>query len=193
MENLKESLTTKINEKIKDNKIKMKPRFYFILQGFLLMSFVLILFLAVIYIGNFILLIFHEHQEVLGFLHINSFDLNKFLEFLKIIPVLLILLLFIFVLSLYKLIKDHSFVYRKNILYSILFLFLIIILLVINIHIFLDKNFDRIKFGEKGELPGMIYLHKYYRKDHILPIISKEIKDFKKDIKERPILNRLQN
>jgi glycosyltransferase involved in cell wall biosynthesis len=163
MENLKEDLIKKINEKIKDNKIKMKPRFYFVLQGFLLMSFILIIFLGALYIGNFILLIFHEHVEAIDFLHIDSFDFHKFLDFLRIIPGLLILLLLVFIFSLYKLIKGHSFVYRKNILYIILILFLILIITVMNIHLFLDRNFDRIKFGEKGELPVVFYLHKYYR------------------------------
>ena len=176
MENLKDDLIKKINEKIKDNKIKMKPRFYFILKGFLIMSFISTIFLGALYVGNFILLIFHEHGEVMDFLRIDRFDFRKFLDFLKIIPGLLLLLLFMFVFSLYKLIKDYSFVYRKNVLYTILFLFLILILTVINIHRFLDRDFNRIKFGEKGELPGVIYLHKYYRGDRILPMFDKDIK-----------------
>lgn len=175
MENLKDDLIKKINEKIKDNKIKMKPRFYFVLHGFVLISFILILFLAALYIGNFILLIFHEHQEAIDFLHINSFDFHKFLDFLRIIPGLLILLLFIFIFSLYKLIKDYAFVYRKNILYIILFLFLVLMVAVINIHLFLDRNFDRIKFGERGELPGIIYLHEYYRGNELRSLYLKTL------------------
>lgn len=185
MENLKDDLIKKINEKIKDNKIKMKPRFYFVLQGFLLMSFILIIFLGALYIGNFILLIFHEHQEAIDFLRINSFDLHKFLEFLRIVPGLLILLLFIFIFSLYKLIKDHSFVYRKNILYIISFIFLILVIVVMNIHIFLDRNFDRIRFGEKGEVPVVFYLHEYYRRGHFLPLISNALLNHSKDLDDK--------
>ncbi|MDQ1282070.1 MAG: hypothetical protein QG630_421 [Patescibacteria group bacterium] len=189
MENLKDDLIKKINEKIKDNKIKMKPKFYFVLQGFLLMSFILIMFLASLYIGNFILLIFHEHQESINFLRIDSFDFNNFLEFLKIIPGLLILLLFVFIFSLYRLIKDHAFVYRKNILYIILFLFLILTIVVINIHIFLDRNFDRIRFGEKGELPVVSYLHKYYRGNRLKPSGFKDLPNKSKVFRNREVLN----
>lgn len=183
MENLKDNLINKINTQIKENKIKMKPKFFFIFQGFLLISFVFIMFLAILYIGNFILLIFHEHREALEFFHISNFNLHKFLDFIKMIPGLLILLFFIFTYSLYKLIKDYSFVYRKNILYTILVLFLILFVTIFNIHTFLDNDFKRIKFGEKGEIPGMIYLHKYYRKEH-MPLLlppKNDIGNYKKE------------
>lgn len=169
MENLKADLIEKINTKIKENKIKMKPRIFFMFRGFLVMSFVLILLLASVYIGNFILLIFHEHNEVLDMPHVNPFHFHEFLEFLKIIPGLLILLLIIFIVSLYKLIKDHAFVYRKNILYIIGVLFLILIATVINIHIFLDNDFKKIRSGERGGLPPINFLHKYYRGNKMLP------------------------
>lgn len=182
MENLKDDLIKNVTEKIKDNKIKMKPKFYFVLHGFLISSFILIIFLAAIYVGNFVLLIFHEHQEAIDFLHINSFDLRKFLEFLSMVPGLLILLFFVFTLSLYKLIKEYAFVYRKNIIYIILILLTLLILAVINLHIFLDKNFDKIKFGEKGEVPVVKYLHKYYRKAHLPPLLPKNFKNGVKEV-----------
>ena len=119
MQNLKEDLINKINKKIKENKIKMKPKIFFILKGFLLTSFLLIFFLAAIYIGNFILLIFHEYRDVVNDLNISKFDFYKFLNFLKMIPGLLIIFFIIFVFSFYKLIKEHSFVYRKSRLYII--------------------------------------------------------------------------
>lgn len=193
MENLKDDLIKNVTEKIKDNKIKMKPKFYFVLHGFLISSFILILFLAALYVGNFVLLIFHEHQEAIDFLHINSFDLHKFLDFLRMVPGLLILLFLVFVLSLYKLIKEYAFVYRKNILYIILILLTLLIVAVINIHIFLDRNFDRIKFGEKGELPVIFYLHKYYRMGHLPPLPLKKFQVPIKDLQNDVFLNRSQN
>ena len=168
MQNLKESILEKVEGKIKSKNIKMKPKWYFIFKSILVISFFCILFLATIYIGNFILLIFHEHKEVFDSLNINPFNFFRIMEFVKTIPMLLFLLVIVFIFSLYKLIKDYAFVYRNNFLYVTLILILAILFIVINIHIFLDKDFRAAKFGERGELPFIRYLHSYYRPDFML-------------------------
>ena len=163
-----QNFAKKIEEAIRDKKIKMKPRWYFVFKSIMIISFISILLLAMIYVGNFILFIFHEHKRAFDILNIDPFGFRAILEFIKTIPALLILLIILFIFSLYKLIKEYSFVYRKNILYIILFLIVFIVAAVANIHLFLDREFQIARFGERGEIPFLQNVHRYYLGDKFL-------------------------
>lgn len=165
MENQKNNLVEKIENKIKQNKIKMKPRWHFIFKTAMIISFVCILLLVIIYIGNFILFIFHEQGQVVDVLSVGHSSARSILEFIKSIPVLLVLLISIFIFSLFKLVKDYAFVYRRNIFYLIFFFIIFVVTIVVNIHMFLDREFQMARFGEKGEIPFLQNVHKYYLGD----------------------------
>jgi len=159
----KENFIKNIENKIKDKKIKMKPKWHFVFKGILIVSFVFILLLATLYIGNFILLIFHEHKVAFDHINVNPSGFRMFLEIIRTIPLLLLFLVSVFLFSLYKLIKDYSFVYRKNVLYVVLFLLFVVIVTILNIHVFLDRGYKMARFGERGEIPFLQNVHKYYR------------------------------
>lgn len=172
-----QNIAKKIEEAIKNKKIKMKPRWYFILKSVLVLSLFLILLLITFYLSDFVFLIFHEYNKYI--------DKIVVLEFLKVVPLILVLLIIVFLFSLYKLIHDYSFVYRKNILYVILCLLLAIVVILINVNIFLDKDFKFARFGEKAEVPFLQNIHKYYLVDKmpkkIHGLLDKEkIRDFQK-------------
>ncbi|MFO0743885.1 MAG: hypothetical protein U0469_02435 [Candidatus Paceibacterota bacterium] len=166
MEINKEKIVKKIEEVIKSKKLKMRPRWYFVLKTILIMSFSLILFLITIYLTDFVFFIFHEHQKFVPSM--------AFTDFLKTIPVIILLLIILFLFSLYHLVSEYSFVYRKNILYVILILLMSIILIIVNLNIFIDKDFKVARFGEKGEVPFLQNVHKYY--------IGDKYKNLKKDL-----------
>lgn len=162
---INKSLAEKLEEKIKEGKIKMKPKWFFVLKTIFNISFIFILFLGAIYLGNFILFIFHEHKTIFDSLNVNPFNADKILNFVKMIPGLLFLLLIIFIFTLYKLIKDFAYIYRKNFLYIVFILLILVISAVVNFHFIFDKDFRFARFGEKGEMPFLQGVHKYYRPD----------------------------
>lgn len=168
MNQIKNNLIQKIENRINKENIKMKPKWYFIFKSILNISFVLILLLAIIYLGNFIYFIFYDHKSILDSFHLNFFEMKNFFDFLKIIPIILILLAIVFIISLYKLIDEYSFVYRKRKFYMIFGLFIFIILAVFSVHMFLDKDFKMARFGERGELPLLQNIHRHYRGDNFL-------------------------
>ncbi|MEI6352794.1 MAG: hypothetical protein WCO35_02565 [Candidatus Nomurabacteria bacterium] len=168
----KENFIKNIEDKIKDKKIKMKPKWHFVFKGILIISFVFILLLATIYIGNFILLIFHEHKIAFDAVNINPSIFKMFLEIMRTVPLLLLFLVSIFLFSLYKLVKDYSFVYRKNVLYVVLFLLFVVIVTILNIHVFLDQGYKMARFGERGEVPFLQNVHRYYRGPDLLKRID---------------------
>ncbi len=163
MEYIKNNLIQKIEDKIKKENIKMKPKWFFILKTVLNISFVLILFLATVYVLNFVFFIFYDHKSIFDALHLSPFEVKNLFDFLKMIPVFLIFLIFIFIFSLYKLIDNYAFIYRKRKLYIILFIFIFIFITVFNMHKFLDRDFKMARFGERGEFPILQNVHKYYR------------------------------
>ena len=163
--NKKDNLIKNIEEKIREGKVKMKPKWFFVFKGIIMISFVFILLLSAIYLGNFILLIFHEHRTVVDSLGLNPFDVRKLLDFIKLIPIILVALILLFVFSSYRLIKDYAFIYRKNFVYVIFALLILVFAVVINFHLFLDRDFRFAKFGERGEIPFLQDVHKYYRPD----------------------------
>ena len=158
----------KIEDKVKalidDGKVKMKPRWFFIMQSILKILFIVLSFLIIVYFISFVIFLLKEsltlgrHPALLGW--------GRFLIGL---PWLIILFGFIMLGLLEFLVRKYSFVYKRPIAYSLFFsIFIILILSLIVLKI--DKKNRIPKFGEEGNVPVFTPMHKYYRK---------ELKDFR--------------
>jgi len=170
-----DTLKEKIEQKIKEGKIKMKPRSVFVFKTIFLIAVILILFLSAIYIANFVLFIFHEHAEVFRALYISPFNAQKIFEFIKIIPGLLLLLFVILIICGFVLIKDFSFAYRRSRLGLFVVIFLALILFLISFHFLIDGDFHFARFGEKGEVPFLQKVHMYYRPDDFIRMDARNL------------------
>jgi len=165
------NIEEKIKSKIRAGEIKMKPKWYFVLKAILIFTFILILFLSIIYIWNFVGLIFHERNEARDL--VKEFTPENFFLFIKAFPWLLFTLILIFLFTLYRLVSKYSFVYKRPFIYSIFFILILIIAIIINIRIF-DKGFKIAKFGEKGEASFLKDIHMRYRPEAFIKLPPRE-------------------
>lgn len=142
-------LKDKILEKIKEGKVKMKPKFYFVLKAIL---FILI-FVLLLGLSFFLLSFIHFHLISSGIWYLPKFGIEGIFLFLKSLPWFLIIVAFILILILETLSREFSF--KKPILISVLGLILIVLvggflIAKANIH-------PRILFkARKGEMPSPI-------------------------------------
>ncbi len=121
----KKSLTSdKVLEKIKSGRIKMQPRFYFILKTVLVVAGVFIVGLLIVFLISFI----KFHLRTSGIWYLPGFGPRGWETSLRLLPWLPILGGIILILILEILAKRFSFVWRRPLFYSLLAIILIAII-----------------------------------------------------------------
>ncbi len=111
-------------EAIKRGKIRMRPRWHFVLRAVLLITGIALMFLFLFYLISFI---FFTMQQA-GNWFVPVFGPRGWLVFLRSLPLLLICLSGIFIVVLEVLVKKYSFAYRKPLLYSASAVLLLVLL-----------------------------------------------------------------
>lgn len=107
---------------IASGRVKMRSKWYFILQTILAIVGGVILGLFLIYIGGFILFLLLQS----GAIYAPGLGFSGWYIFLRSLPWLLILLSLVFILVLVLLINHFSFSYQRPLLYSLLGILIIV-------------------------------------------------------------------
>jgi len=120
----KSSFSERVLKRIKSEKVKMRPRIYFVLRGvFIALSIVFVAFF-ILYLVSFIFFIF----RISGIWYLPRLGLPGFGMLFVSSPWILILIAMLLIVILEILVKRFSFAYRRPILYSILVIIVIIFL-----------------------------------------------------------------
>lgn len=119
----KPSVRTDIMDAISRGKIKMRPRWHFILLSALTITGAFIVFLTLLYVAS--LGVFFLRDS--GVLHAPSFGMRGWWVLARSIPWLLVLFLLLFVVVLELLVRRYTFVYKKPLLVSVFGILLIIL------------------------------------------------------------------
>lgn len=110
------ALATKILEKLKSGKVKMRPKIYFILKAVLIALGIFVAILFLLYFISFI--VFALRASGVWYLH--SFGFRGIGASLRLLPWLLIFICAILIIVLEVVLKRFTFAYRQPILYSLL-------------------------------------------------------------------------
>ena len=179
----KPSIANKIIHQIKDDKIKMRPRIYFILKSAAIALGIFFVALFILYLISFIIFALRAN----GVWYLPCFGLRGIGASFMMLPWLLILVAVILIIILEIFVKHFAFAYRKPVLYSILF----VVMFAISGSFAVDRiglQSGLFKRAEQGRLPvaGKIYsdLGKGKNKDMRRGIVS-EITDYGFLIKTR--------
>ena len=113
----KSSIADKIIHQIKDDKIKMRPKIYFILKSAAIAFGIFFVALFILYLISFIVFALRAS----GVWYLPCFGLRGIKTLFIMLPWLLILISVILIIILEILVKHFAFAYRKPVLYSILF------------------------------------------------------------------------
>ncbi len=119
MEEKKEQLNKEILSQIKEGKVEMKSRWFFVLRTLLGILGVFLLSLCLIFLVSFILFGLRKSGVALA----PGFGPQGFILFAMSLPWMLILITAAFLAVLEILIRKYSFVYKKPILYSLIGVF----------------------------------------------------------------------
>jgi hypothetical protein len=111
MNNVKDTVL----DKIKEGEVAMRPRWHFVLKGFLLLVGMGVLALWLIYLVSFIVFALVTS----GVIVIPFFGFQGLVGFLLALPWLLILVAAVFIVLLEILVNKYSFGYRKPLLYTL--------------------------------------------------------------------------
>ena len=120
----KSLITGKVLEKIKNGKIKMRPKIYFILKAILVGLGVAVIAIFILYLISFIVFTL----RMSGIWFAPGFGFYGVKIFLVSLPWLLILIAIILIIVLEILVKYFSFAYRRPILYSVLSIIMLVLL-----------------------------------------------------------------
>ncbi len=153
----KNLITDEVLQKIKDGKLKMLPRSYFILKAILSVFAILIIFGFSIFLASFIHFTLHAN----GAWFLPDFGWQGFAFFLITLPWALILLPLVFIILLEFFAKKFS--YRRPVIYTIL----VIIILIAASSFAVTKlpiHNNLFKSAENDRLPFLGMLYKNYRK-----------------------------
>ncbi len=115
------SIHNKVLSDIESGKIKMRPKWHYILRGTLLFLGVTLVVLALLFFGS--LLVFSLRRN--GSFYLPAFG---FREFIFDLPWLIIALSIIFIVILEILVRKFSFAYKRPLLYSIIGVLLLVAL-----------------------------------------------------------------
>lgn len=150
----------KVKSLIQEGKIKMKPRWFFVLKSILKILFIVVLFLILVYFISFANFIVNERIVLNG-----GPEYGGWAKFLFGIPWLIIFLSFVMLFLLEVLVRKYSFVYRRPLVYSLFFIVFLIFIMGFML-IKLDKRKNVPRFGEDKNIPLFTPMHKYYRKEY---------------------------
>src|ERR1041385_3423472 len=131
-----DSIKNKVLGAIEQGKVKMKPRWHFVLQATLLVLGTFLAVLALVYLVSFIFFALHQT----GIIHSTEFGFRGVGVFLVSLPWLLILLSVVFIVVLEILVRKYSFSYRRPLLYTI---FGIILLVLVSGFVVAQTSFHR--------------------------------------------------
>lgn len=161
MEEKNEQLNKEILSRIKEGKVAMKSRGFFVLQTLLGVLGVFILSLCLIFLVSFILFGLRKSGVMLA----PGFGPQGFLLFAMSLPWMLILVSVAFLGVLEILIRKYSFVYKKPILYSFAGIILATILVTLVLPSFaIHNSVFRAYRPERGARPGdMPTVGRFYR------------------------------
>jgi len=107
-----------ILQAIREGTVSMRPRWYFIVRGFLAGLGLFIVFLVSLYFASLLLFVMRGY----GIIETPGFGMRGWLELLLALPWLLIALSMIFLGLSYLLVKQYAFIYRQPLIYSFVFI-----------------------------------------------------------------------
>lgn len=111
-----ESLKNKILKEIKSGKVKMRPRFHFILRAGLWVFGTVMVFVLALYLTSFVFFVLARS----GLFLLPGFGFRGVMAFLLDFPWLLILVAIVFIIFLEILVRHYSFAYKRPLFYSVL-------------------------------------------------------------------------
>jgi hypothetical protein len=110
------SIKDKLLQEIQTGRVKMRPRWYFVLKTVLLVISTVLAVSVVLFVASFIIFIMRQT----GVFHSSGFGLRGIRAFLISLPWLLVLIAILFIILIQLFVKRYSFGYRKPLLYTIL-------------------------------------------------------------------------
>jgi hypothetical protein len=111
-----------VTQAIKEKNIKMRSRWYFVLQRGLAITGAVIVFFILIFSASFVIYALRQN----GGSFAAGYGLGGFVDFIKAVPWSILLLSLALVLVLSILLKRYAFVYHQPFLYLLLFLIIVI-------------------------------------------------------------------
>ena len=149
------SVKTEILEAIKRGNVKMRPKWFFLLQSGLAIAGGALVGLTLLYLTSLIIFILRRN----GVWFVPVFGPLGWFAFLISLPWLLIVLVLVFVLILEILVRHFSFAYRRPLLYSALG---IVVLVVGGGFIVAATGFHR-QFGRYADQHRLPFAGNFYR------------------------------
>ncbi len=150
----------KITALIEEGKIKMKPRWYFVLKSILKILFIVVSFLIVLYFASFMVLVSREKLAFAG----NPGSFLAWSKFIFSLPWLIFMFALGMLVVLEILVRKYSFVYKKPIAYT-LFIFIFLVVLFSFVMSKIDRQSRIPRWGEDPRVPVFGPMHRYYRGD----------------------------
>jgi len=153
----KNQLEEKFLHDIASGKLKMKPRWHFILQAALLIVGIFIIFLTLLYLSSCIIFLLHQS----GVWFLPSFGFRGVYAFISHLPWLLLLFLIVFMVLLEILIKRYSISYRSPLIYTILGIVLIVVIGGFCVQM-TDFHLNLSRFAQDNRLPLAEPFYRHY-------------------------------
>ncbi len=149
------SIANKIIHQIKDDKIKMRPKIYFILKSAAIAFGIFFISLFILYLISFIIFALRAS----GVWYLPYFGLRGIGTLFMSLPWLLISISVILIIILEILVKHFAFAYRKPVFYSILFIIIFVLLGSFAV----DRIGLQSKLFKKTEQGDLAVAGKFYR------------------------------
>lgn len=144
-----------IIQKIKEDEVRMKPRWHFILRSLLFVVGLIIVALVATYLLSFVFFILHRT----GLWFTPGFGMHGLMFFVVSSPWLLITMVVLFSILLYVLVQHYAFSYRKPLVYSMVG----VVLFVIAVASLIGQTtmHERVRvFLEERPVPGFAPLYR---------------------------------
>ncbi len=154
----KNSLKEKILKEIKSGKVKMKPKFHFVLRAGLWILGIIMTFAAALYLISFAFFVLARS----GMFHLPRFGFRGVMAFLFDFPWFLVFAALVFIVLVEILVKHYAFAYRRPLLYSVLGVVGLVLVLgfIVRATSFHDGLFRR---ADRGGLPLFGALYRGFR------------------------------
>lgn len=111
-----ESIHTSVMDAIRAGKVRMRPRWHFVLLSVLSVTGVIVVFLSLLYATSLVLFLLRDS----GVWFAPSFGMRGWFDLLRTVPWLLVLFVLGFIFVLELLVRRYAFVYKKPLLTSAL-------------------------------------------------------------------------
>ncbi len=117
------SILSRVQGAIQSGRVRIKPRWHFVLHAALGAVGVAILLLAILYLASFIIFVL----RATGVWFVPMFGWHGWYEFFRSAPWILIVLCIVFIVVLETVVRTYAFAYRAPLLYSAIAVILIVI------------------------------------------------------------------